>query len=117
MKTNLKKPMITLLLILFIPFLINCEEKTIVIDGGTHAFSGFVRDSISGISIDSAWIDIGDSILPHHTYTDTNGYYILRVQTKEQINIFCGKNGYYTKDTAIRVITDLDSINFLLDVE
>jgi len=117
MRKNYARILAILSVMLVIFFLTKCNDDPIIKDGGTHAFSGIVRDSATGLAIDSAWIDIGDSILPHHVYSDSNGYYILRVQGTEQFMVFCGKEGYNIEDTVIRVVTDLDSINFFLQAE
>jgi hypothetical protein len=106
------------LIILLIPFgiglsLIDCSEEKIISDPD-YLFGGFVRDSITGQPIDSAWINIHDSIAPYRAYSDSTGYYKTSVFLGGELMVFCGKEGYYIKDTTINLNTNLDSINFSL---
>ncbi len=95
--------------------LLDCsEEKDISITDPVYTISGFVKDSISGMPIDSAWININDSTPPYQAYTDSMGYYETSVFLGGQTTIFGGKDGYYIKDTAIYIKSNLDSINIKL---
>ncbi len=106
------------LIILLIPFgiglsLIDCSEEKIISDP-IYLFGGFVRDSITNQPIDSAWINIIDSIPPYRAYTDSTGYYKTSVFLGGELMVFSGKEGYHIKDTIINLSSNLDSINFKL---
>jgi len=106
--------------VLFIPTsaglsLLDCsKEKVISNIDPSYTIGGFVKDSISGMPIDSAWININNSSPPYSTYTDSMGYYETSVFLGGLITVFGGKEGYYIKDTVIDIKANLDSINFRL---
>jgi hypothetical protein len=83
--------------------------------------TGVVRDSISGTPIDSAWIDINDTIAPFIAFSDTNGFYGMAFGTKRYgFKLYAGKEGYLTRDTSI-VLPEgqisIDSVNIYLKAE
>jgi len=59
--------------------------------------AGIVTDSLTGLGIDSAWVDI-DTIPPHDAYTDSLGNYIVFDGGVGRGKFrYGGKNGYITK--------------------
>ena len=92
---------------------INCAHDIIDVQ---RFFSGVVADSLTGNFIDSAWIDVQDTLAPHHAYTDTAGYYLVSVfMGTERRVVRCGKEGYFTKDTVIFLDRPLvENVNFQL---
>ena len=114
------RKLVFLFAVLFIPTsaglsLLDCSKEKVIsnIDPG-YTIGGFVKDSISGMPIDSAWINIIDSIAPYRAYTDSIGYYETIVFLGGELVVFSGKEGYYIKDTVIDIKANLDSINFRL---
>ena len=114
------RKLVFLFAVLFIPTsaglsLLDCSKEKVIsnIDPG-YTIGGFVKDIISGMPIDSAWIDIDDSTPPYRAYTDSIGYYETIVFLGGELVVFSGKEGYYIKNTTINLNTNLDSINFEL---
>ncbi|UCD95335.1 MAG: hypothetical protein JSU69_04600 [Candidatus Zixiibacteriota bacterium] len=95
------------------PLAIRCTHEIIDV---RRFFSGIVADSLTGDFIDSAWIDVADTLEPHHAYTDTAGYYLVGVlMGTERRVVRCGKEGYFTKDTVILLDRPLvENVNFRL---
>lgn len=62
--------------------------------------AGIVTDSLSGLAIDSAWVD-NDTIPPYETYTDSTGHYV-KFDGFPGIRRFvhAGKVGYLTKKSS-----------------
>ncbi len=83
--------------------------------------SGVVRDSVTGMPIDSAWIDINDTIAPFTTRTDTVGMYVIAFgTTRYSMQLFVGKEEYMIKDTSIMLPEgqiNIDSVNIYLKPE
>jgi hypothetical protein len=91
------------LIIILIPFgiglsLPDCGKEKILVDP-VYNFSGTVRDTVSGLPIDSTWIREGDSISTFVRYSDSAGYYDYTSHKFGSYNaiVFCGKTGYDTK--------------------
>jgi hypothetical protein len=77
------------------------------IDDPAVTISGVVTDSTSGLPIDSAIIQDGDTISSHPFYTDTLGRYNLFAGLGYRtFQVFCRKTGYQTKSRAVRSSKD-----------
>ncbi len=114
------KPLLTIIAVAICLHLSNCGgEKTT--NDVWRFLSGVVRDSISGTPIDSAWIDINDTIAPFTTMSDTNGFYFMAFGTaRYSLHLFVGKEGYLIKDTSIilpKGHINVDSVNIYLKSE
>lgn len=111
-------PILILILVAICQCFSNCEKST---DDVWRFLSGVVRDSLTGLPIDSAWIDINDTIAPFRTRSDTNGIYIMAFGTKRYgFKLYAGKEGYLTRDTLIVLPEgqiDIDSVNIYLKAE
>lgn len=93
--------------------LASCGDDPITTDGPGHSASGFVTDSVTGTSIDSARIYTGDTILGAFWYSDSTGYYIVP-SWGSRITIFVQKTGYGTKSRVVELTGDPTDVDFEL---
>jgi len=108
------------LFVLFLIFtvLLGCGKDKVVDGHAMYFFRGTVLDSLTKFPIDSAWIDAGDTLQPHLSYTDSSGWYIMKAVAypNHPIFIFCGKEGYITKKepALVHSYKDTTIVNFEL---
>jgi hypothetical protein len=75
-----------------------CDDT--IVEPPINVVKGTVTDSLTRVPIDSAWID-NDTILPHRVYSDSLGYYYFPIGYKGKKSVYCGKDGYITKNKEI----------------
>ena len=95
-------------------FLLSCKDKVEKIEPPLCLVSGLVKDSLTQVVIDSAWLDT-DSLVPYWTYTDSLGLYLVgSVEWPgKQKFLFCGKQGYITKKKSYTTASpDTTIVNF-----
>ncbi len=95
--------------------LIHCS-KSVDLDDVAYSFTGIVRDSATGLPIDSAWIREGDSLSEFIAYTDSTGFYRYMSPhfNAHSVTAFCGKTGYETKSVSFYLNIDKGNIDFEL---
>ena len=96
---NLKYFAVVLLKVAILLFLIHCEKRFI---DQVQAFYGNVTDSTTGLAIDCAWIDNIDGLPPYNIYSDSFGNYRAEVIGSDEVDIYCGKEGYLTNQRILR---------------
>ena len=93
----IKKLIISASLILVLVLYFTSFRCSKIVEPGAAFVAGTVTDSLSGLGIDSAWVD-SDTIPPYDTYTDSTGYYV-KFDGTPSINkfLYAGKVGYKTQ--------------------
>ena len=121
MKKGMILTFIALMGIIFIlPNFLSCGKVT---DTGhpIYSITGIIRNKMTNQPIDSAWIDLADSVAPYHTFSDLTGKYnlVFNIGLNNQ-KIYCGKVGYLIYDTLINISLpqeDFDTVNIFLEPE
>jgi hypothetical protein len=112
-----KKKGVELLTMLGMVLFVSAFECEKIVEPPAGWSAGVVTDSLSGLPIDSAWVDL-DSLPPFDTYTDSAGHYVRFMGTPD-INkyLYSGKTGYKTKRSApFEVFSDETTlVNFELN--
>jgi len=91
--------------------LIHCSTNLV---DESHFCRGIVTDSATGVPIDSAWIDVVDTLPPYPFYSDSAGHYRAQFFGKQWINIYCGKEGYFIGRKRLYNDREYDNIDFKL---
>ena len=91
-KLIISASLMIILILYFISF--RCSK---IVEPAAAFVAGIVTDSLSGLAIDSAWVD-NDTIQPYETYTDSTGHYV-KFDGFPSIRrfVYAGKAGYLTK--------------------
>jgi len=102
-----------------------CKHRTVDDPVGITYISGIVRDSSSGVGIESAMIIVNDTLANDVVYTDSIGHYVTHGwswgdQYRLTFKVICQAAGYVTKIDSVYSTPEhrkFDSVNFMLTHE
>jgi len=102
-----------------------CKHRTVDDPVGITYISGIVRDSSSGVGIESAMIIVNDTLANDVVYTDSIGHYVTHGwswgdQYRLTFKVICQAAGYVTEIDSVYSTPEhrkFDSVNFMLTHE